>query len=208
MNQKKNFIYYFLSLCFINMKKKKPYHLNQIHNKISDSKHVDLKDEIKNPWKFNCSYHWIIIHVNVFPFDLLNFNFIIHYTDPIKYSNTFNMFISIYCRFDSQTKNYKLYYDGQHYVGDKRFDTVHDLVADGLIHFYVELKASDYIASLSNESNYAESPYLAYTDKRKRMHRSRKSVNSKRLEFGEQSQGSSGSANGSVQQQVREHLRS
>lgn len=31
------------------MKKKKPYHLNQIHNKISDSKHVDLKDEIKNP---------------------------------------------------------------------------------------------------------------------------------------------------------------
>lgn len=30
-------------------KKKKPYHLNQIHNKISDSKHVDLKDEIKNP---------------------------------------------------------------------------------------------------------------------------------------------------------------
>lgn len=25
------------------MKKKKPYHLNQIHNKISDSKHVDLK---------------------------------------------------------------------------------------------------------------------------------------------------------------------
>lgn len=104
-------------------------------------------------------------------------------------------------RFDSQTKNYKLYYDGQHYVGDKRFDTVHDLVADGLIHFYVELKASDYIASLSNESNYAESPYLAYTDKRKRLHRSRKSVNSKRLEFGEQSQGSSGSANGSVQQQ-------
>lgn len=33
----------------MNMKKKKPYHLNQIHNKISDSKHVDLKDEIKNP---------------------------------------------------------------------------------------------------------------------------------------------------------------
>lgn len=33
----------------MNMKKKKPYHLNQIHNKISDSKYVDLKDEIKNP---------------------------------------------------------------------------------------------------------------------------------------------------------------
>ncbi|XP_062584419.1 N-chimaerin-like isoform X2 [Saccostrea cucullata] len=105
-------------------------------------------------------------------------------------------------RFDNQTKNYKLYYDGQHYVGDKRFDTVHDLVADGLIHFYVELKAADYIASLSNESNYAESPYLAYTDKRKRLHRSRRSANSKRLDFTDQAaEGISGGTNGSVPQQ-------
>ena len=73
--------------------------------------------------------------------------------------------------FEGQTKNFKLFndVDGQHYVGEKRFDTVHDLVADGLIHFYVEAKASDYIAKLSNESNYAESPYLAYTAKKKRL---------------------------------------
>ncbi|KAJ8317771.1 hypothetical protein KUTeg_004676 [Tegillarca granosa] len=31
-------------------------------------------------------------------------------------------------RFDDQTKNFKLFYDGQHYVGEKKFDTVHDLV--------------------------------------------------------------------------------
>lgn len=76
-----------------------------------------------------------------------------------------------FCSFEGQTKNFKLFndVDGQHYVGEKRFDTVHDLVADGLIHFYVEAKASDYIAKLSNESNYAESPYLAYTAKRKRL---------------------------------------
>ncbi|GFS11778.1 N-chimaerin [Elysia marginata] len=65
-------------------------------------------------------------------------------------------------RFDGETKNYKLYYDGQHFVGEKRFDCVHDLVADGLIHFYIELRAADYIKTLSQESNYEESPYMAY----------------------------------------------
>ena len=73
-------------------------------------------------------------------------------------------------RFEGITKNFKLYYDGQHYVGEKRFDTVQDLVADGLITFYLEAKAADYIAALSNESNYAESPYVAYnTQKRLQM---------------------------------------
>ena len=45
-------------------------------------------------------------------------------------------------RFEGVTKNFKLYYDGQHYVGEKRFDTIQDLVADGLITFYLESKAS------------------------------------------------------------------
>ena len=67
------------------------------------------------------------------------------------------------CRFEGNTKNFKLYYDSQHYVGEKRFDTVHDLVADGLITFYLEAKASNYIAALSSQSNYAESPYVAYS---------------------------------------------
>ncbi|RUS75895.1 hypothetical protein EGW08_016354 [Elysia chlorotica] len=65
-------------------------------------------------------------------------------------------------RFDNETKNYKLYYDGQHFVGEKRFDSVYDLVADGLIHFFIELRAADYIKTLSQESNYEESPYMAF----------------------------------------------
>ena len=64
-------------------------------------------------------------------------------------------------RFEGATKNFRLYYDGQHFVGDKRFDTVHDLVADGLIIFYLESKAADYISALSTCSNYAESPYYS-----------------------------------------------
>jgi len=86
-------------------------------------------------------------------------------------------------RFDRQTKNFKLFYDGMHFVGEKRFDTVHDLVADGLIHFFVELKAADYIASLSNESNYAESPYLAYSAKKKRLQRSQNSLVTKKFDL-------------------------
>ncbi|CAG5128689.1 unnamed protein product [Candidula unifasciata] len=77
-------------------------------------------------------------------------------------------------RFNNETRNYKLYYDGKHYVGEKRFDTIHDLVADGLIHFYIELRAADYIKTLSQESNYEESPYMAYNMKRKRMGKSGK----------------------------------
>lgn len=43
-------------------------------------------------------------------------------------------------------------------------------MADGLITFYLESKAADYIAALSNQSNYAESPYVVYnTQKRKQL---------------------------------------
>ncbi|KAL8568521.1 hypothetical protein ACOMHN_066511 [Nucella lapillus] len=50
---------------------------------------------------------------------------------------------------------------------EKRFDTVYDL-ADGLIHFYIELRAADYIKQLSSESTYEESPYMAYNQCRLR----------------------------------------
>ena len=54
-----------------------------------------------------------------------------------------------------------MYYDGAFYVGDKRFDSVSDLVHDGLISFYIEKHASNYIAMMSEENNYSESPYVA-----------------------------------------------
>lgn len=71
-------------------------------------------------------------------------------------------------KFNDETKNFKVYFDGKHFVGEKRFDSVYDLVADGLIHFYIELRAADYIKELSNESNYEESPYMAYNQCRLR----------------------------------------
>ncbi|EDO42176.1 predicted protein, partial [Nematostella vectensis] len=50
-------------------------------------------------------------------------------------------------RFDG-TKNFRLYYDGMHYVGDKRFQTIHELVADGLITMYMDTYAKDYIDTM------------------------------------------------------------
>lgn len=69
-------------------------------------------------------------------------------------------------RFDNVTKNYKLFYDGQHYVGEKRFDTLDDLVADGLISMFVEKHAADYIRRMAEETVYEESPYSQYQKRR------------------------------------------
>ncbi|XP_074600817.1 rho GTPase activating protein at 5A [Brevipalpus obovatus] len=63
-------------------------------------------------------------------------------------------------RLDNQTRHFRLYYDGKHSVGEKRFDTVHDLVADGLIMMYLENHAGDYIASMNNLTSYEDSPHF------------------------------------------------
>lgn len=45
-----------------------------------------------------------------------------------------------YTRFGNQTRNFRLYHDGKHFVGEKRFESIHDLVTDGLITLYIETK--------------------------------------------------------------------
>merc|ERR1719466_421691 len=69
-------------------------------------------------------------------------------------------------RINNEAKHYRLYYDEQekqHFVGEKRFDTVHDLVEDGLITMYVEYNEKDYISQMTlfrksreiqNQDNY------------------------------------------------------
>lgn len=71
------------------------------------------------------------------------------------------MYVFLWKRFNNDTKHYKVYYDGAFYVGEKRFDSIADLVHDGLISFYIETNASNYIADMAEENNYAESPYVA-----------------------------------------------
>lgn len=74
------------------------------------------------------------------------------------------------CRFGHQTLNYRLFYDGKHFVGEKRFESVHDLVTDALITLYIETKAAEYIAKMTTNPIYE---HLGYTSllKDKTVHR-------------------------------------
>ncbi|KAJ8288098.1 hypothetical protein COCON_G00007570 [Conger conger] len=63
-------------------------------------------------------------------------------------------------RFANQTLNYRLFYDGKHFVGDKRFESIHDLVTDALITLYIETKAAEYIAKMTTNPIYE---HLGYT---------------------------------------------
>ncbi|CAD6199349.1 unnamed protein product [Caenorhabditis auriculariae] len=68
--------------------------------------------------------------------------------------------------FDGKVLNYKLYYDpneDKYFVGEKRFNSMYELVADGLISFFINLHASDYIMSMADDAIYEESPYSKYT---------------------------------------------
>lgn len=82
-------------------------------------------------------------------------------------------------RFNHVTKNYRLhFFDGKHFFGDrpnddKKFDTLHDLVADVLISLYLELHAGDYIAGLGTECTYEESPYMTLHMTLHKKHRQR-----------------------------------
>ncbi|CAL1276657.1 unnamed protein product [Larinioides sclopetarius] len=76
-------------------------------------------------------------------------------------------------KFGGVTKNFKLYYDKKHYVGEKRFDTIQDLVADGLISMYLEAHAGDYIATMCMESKYEDSPYMTLNSYKRKITRNR-----------------------------------
>lgn len=63
-----------------------------------------------------------------------------------------------------------MFYDGKHFVGEKRFESVHDLVTDALITLYIETKAAEYIAKMTTNPIYE---HLGYTSllKDKTVHR-------------------------------------
>lgn len=76
-----------------------------------------------------------------------------------KFIHLFSSLLSL--RFGGQTLNYRLFYDGKHFVGEKRFESVHDLVTDGLITLYIETKAAEYIAKMTTNPIYQHVGYTA-----------------------------------------------
>lgn len=69
-------------------------------------------------------------------------------------------------RFDQKTKHYKIYFKSGkgHYLQEqsKHFETVHDLVADGLVNFYMLLHAGPIIQEINQQTgnSYQQSPYM------------------------------------------------
>lgn len=69
-------------------------------------------------------------------------------------------------RFNKRTKHYKVFYkQGQgHYLReqDKHYETVHEMVADGLINFHMQLHASPIIQQINQQTKncYQQSPYM------------------------------------------------
>uniref|UniRef100_A0A8C9TLR6 Chimaerin n=1 Tax=Scleropages formosus TaxID=113540 RepID=A0A8C9TLR6_SCLFO len=69
-------------------------------------------------------------------------------------------------RFGNQTKNFRLYHDGKHFVGEKRFESIHDLVTDGLITLYIETKAAEYISKMTINPIYEHVGYTTLNRER------------------------------------------
>lgn len=69
-------------------------------------------------------------------------------------------------KFGKKIKHYKIYYRQHlgHYLNEnfKRFETVHELVADGLIDFYMQIHAAPIIQQMMAQTKncYQQSPYM------------------------------------------------
>ncbi|XP_040208865.1 beta-chimaerin [Rana temporaria] len=83
-------------------------------------------------------------------------------------------------RFGHQTLNYRLFYDGKHFVGEKRFESIHDLVTDGLITLYIETKAAEYIAKMTTNPIYEQIGYTSLLKEKVSRRLSRTKSESKR----------------------------
>lgn len=75
-------------------------------------------------------------------------------------------YFTLSLRFNNRTKHYKIYYKPNcgHFLKEdfKRFDSIHDLVADGLVNFYMQIHAAPIIQSMltQTKSSYQQSPYM------------------------------------------------
>ncbi|XP_053951931.1 N-chimaerin [Anastrepha ludens] len=75
-------------------------------------------------------------------------------------------YFTLSVRFNNRAKHFKIYYKrGKgHYLQEqsKHYDTIHDLVADGLVNFYMQLHAAPIILQINQQTRncYQQSPYM------------------------------------------------
>lgn len=84
----------------------------------------------------------------------------------LRRSPTANDYYTLSLRFNQKTKHFKVYYKiGRgHFLQEqsKHFESIHDLVADGLINFYMQLHAAPIIQEINQQTGncYQQSPYM------------------------------------------------
>lgn len=84
----------------------------------------------------------------------------------VRQSAGANDFYTLSLRFGCRTKHYKIYYKSNwgHFLKEdfKRFETIHDLVADGLVNFYMQIHAAPIIQEMMAQTRncYQQSPYM------------------------------------------------
>lgn len=75
-------------------------------------------------------------------------------------------FYTLSMRFDGKTKHYKIYYNASfgHFLKEdfKRFETIEDLVSDGLVNFYLQKHAAPIIQQMlvQTKNSFQQSPYM------------------------------------------------
>lgn len=84
----------------------------------------------------------------------------------VRQSAGANDFHTLSLRFGGRTKHYKVYYKSNwgHFLKEdfKRFETIQDLVADGLVNFYMQIHAAPIIQQMMTQTRkcYQQSPYM------------------------------------------------
>lgn len=84
----------------------------------------------------------------------------------LRRSPTAKDYYTLSLRFNKKTKHFKIYFKAGkgHYLQEqaKHFETVHDLVADGLVNFYMQLHAAPIIQEINQQTGncYQQSPYM------------------------------------------------
>ncbi|EDV28207.1 uncharacterized protein TRIADDRAFT_53574 [Trichoplax adhaerens] len=83
-----------------------------------------------------------------------------------NYSLSFKLF--------KEVKHYRLYFDGSHhFIDEKKYDTVYDLVEDGLISLYVTTKGRNYIDRLFGWTDFKGSEAVDNVDGKSTMDKKR-----------------------------------
>lgn len=123
----------------------------------------DIKDDNLAECDFyGYEYHGVVDHKQ--SEDLLNDTVDGSYL--VRRSPGASDYYTLSLRFNNRTKHYKIYYKPNcgHFLKEdfKRFETIHDLVADGLVNFYMQIHAAPIIQSMltQTKSSYQQSPYM------------------------------------------------